>query len=85
MTNVNFIPCTLDANDDESPSGELRALADACESGNVEGVLIAYVMSDGSVRYQMMGELAEEENLGNAATVAGELKRRLDMRAALSA
>lgn len=85
MTAVNTTPYTRGANDDESPSGELKALADAYDSGNVEGILVAYVTSDGSVRYQMMGALADEENLGNAITVAGALKRRLDMRLALSA
>ena len=84
MAKPNLTPCALDT-DDESPSDELRALADACESGNVEGVLVAYVTSDGSVRYKMMGALADEENLGNVATIAGELKRRIHMRIALSA
>ncbi|QIF07926.1 hypothetical protein G5A69_09830 [Ralstonia mannitolilytica] len=84
MTNANLTPCTLDADDDESPSGVLRAMADAFESGNVEGALVAYVTSDGAVKYQTMGALAEKENIGNAVTVAEVLKRRLHMRAALS-
>lgn len=85
MAKPDHTPCTPDADDDESLSGVLRAMADAYDVGNVEGILVAYVTSDGSVRYQMMGALAEEENLGNAVTIAGALKKRLHMRLALSA
>lgn len=85
MANSNLTPYVCDAGDDESPSGVLRAMADAYDAGNVEGALVAYVTSDGSVRYQMMGALAEEENLDNAVTIAGALKKRLHMRRALSA
>lgn len=84
MTNSNLTPYACDAGDDESPSGVLRAMADAYDVGNVEGVLVAYVTSDGAVMYRVMGALAEKENIGNAVTVAEVLKRRLHMRAALS-
>lgn len=63
---------------DAAPGDELREIADAYESGDVEGVLIAYVMRDGTVKYQTMGALADRENLGSASTVAGELQRRLE-------
>lgn len=65
---------------DVAPGDELRDIADALETGDVEGVLIAYVMKDGTVKYKTMGELAERENLGNAITVAGELHHRLQSR-----
>jgi hypothetical protein len=42
------------------------------------------VMDDGEVRYKLMGALAEEENLGNAVAIVGELKRRINMMIALS-
>jgi len=63
---------------DIAPGDELRDLADAYESGDVEGVLIAYVTRSGEVKYKTMGALAEKENLRHAATVAEELKRRLE-------
>lgn len=64
--------------DDDSPGNTLREIAGGYEEGVVEGVVVAYVMRDGSVRYQLLGALAEPENLGNAVTIAGELKRRLE-------
>lgn len=85
MAKPNHTPCTPDADDNESASGVLRAMADAYDVGNVEGILVAYVTSDGSVRYQMMGALAKEENLDNAVIIAEALKKRLHMRLALSA
>jgi hypothetical protein len=67
------------AANDETPGGKLREIAADYELGEIEGVLITCVTSDGSVQYQMMGALAEKENIGNAVTIAGELKRRLEL------
>lgn len=64
--------------DEPAPGDELREIAGAYEAGDVEGVLIAYIARDGTVRYKTMGALADRENLGQAITVAGELQRRLE-------
>lgn len=75
---ANVIPMFPSGANDVAPGDELRDIADAYETGDVEGVLIAYVMKDGTVKYKTMGALAERENLGSAVTVAGELQHRLD-------
>ena len=80
MTNINFTPRAIDADEGEAPEVELRNLAEDYEAGVVEGVLVAYVMGDGLVKYKLMGALAEKENLVNAATIAGELKKRIGIR-----
>ena len=77
MTKINFTPRATDADEGEAPEVELRNLAEDYEAGAVEGVLVAYVMGDGVVKYKLMGALAEKENLVNAAAIAGELKKRI--------
>lgn len=81
MTEINSTPA-IDADEGETDEGkapevELRQLASDYEAGEIGGVLVAYVMDDGLVKYKLMGALAEKENLVNAAAIAGELKKRI--------
>lgn len=78
---ISSFPATAN---DETPGCKLRELADDYESGAVRGVIVTYVTDDGEVMYKLMGALSEEENLGNAVTIVGELKRRINMMIALS-
>lgn len=75
---ANVIPMFPSEANDDSPAARLRELADAYESGEVGGVLITYVTSDGAVKYQVTGALTEEENIGKAIGMAEELRRRLE-------
>ncbi|WP_024972262.1 hypothetical protein [Ralstonia pickettii] len=84
MAKSNLTPRAIDADEGEAPEVELRYLADDYEAGAVDGVVVAYVMGDGLVKYKLMGALADEENLDNVANIVGELKRRIHTRLALS-
>lgn len=84
MAKCNLTPYTVGADDDEAPAEQLRELASDYEAGEVEGLIVTYVMRNGAVGYKLMGALAEEENSGNVSTIVGELKRRIHMRLALS-
>lgn len=75
----------LAVDEGEAPAEQLRELASGCEAGEVEGLIVTYVMKNGTVGYKLMGALAEEENSGNVATIVGELQRRIHMRIAFSA
>lgn len=66
------------AANDDATGEELRELAGDYESGRVRGVIVTYVMDDGEVKYKLMGALAQTENLSQAMTVAGELRRRIE-------
>ncbi|OCS50810.1 hypothetical protein [Ralstonia pickettii] len=79
MTNINLTPRAIGADEGEAPEIKLRQLASDYEAGEIEGLLVAYVMGDGEVKYKLMGALAEKENLLNAAAIAGELKKRTEI------
>jgi len=74
----------LAVDEGEAPAEQLRELAGDYEAGEVEGLIVTYVMKNGAVGYKLMGALGEEENLGNVATIVGELQRRIHMRIAFS-
>jgi hypothetical protein len=63
MTNINLTPRAIGADEGEAPEIKLRQLASDYEAGEIEGLLVAYVMGDGEVKYKLMGALAEKEIL----------------------